>query len=90
MMTIAKVNKWQTEIELEEVFGLFDIALEEMQKPGKVSLGDKPLLYVITAVRDASKNWAEGQDLLYSIKQAINDSMDQFQYRQIQIGRVGF
>jgi dihydroxyacetone kinase-like protein len=88
MMAIAKVKKGQTGIELEEVSGLFDIALEAMQKRGKASLGDKTVLDVIAAVRDASKNQAEGQGLLDSINQAINDTMDQFRNRQSQIGRA--
>ena len=46
MMAIAKVKKGQTGIELEEVSGLFDIALEAMQKRGKASLGDKTVLDV--------------------------------------------
>jgi dihydroxyacetone kinase-like protein len=88
MMAIAKVKKGQTGIELEEVSGLFDIALEAMQKRGKASLGDKTVLDVLAAVRDASKNQAEGQVLLDSINQAINDTMDQFRSRQSQIGRA--
>ena len=88
MMAIAKVKKGQTGIELEEVSGLFDIALEAMQKRGKASLGDKTVLDVIAAVRDASKNQAEGQGLLDSINQAINDTMDQFRNRQSKIGRA--
>ena len=88
MMAIAKVKKGQTGIELEEVSGLFDIALEAMQKRGKASLGDKTVLDVIAAVRDASINQAEEQDLLDSINQAINDTMDQFRNRQSKIGRA--
>ena len=86
MMAIAKVKKGQTGIELEEVSGLFDIALEAMQKRGKASLGDKTVLDVLAAVREASKNQAEGQGLLDSINQAINDTMDEFRNRQSQIG----
>ena len=88
MMAIAKVKKGQTGIELEEVSGLFDIALEAMQKRGKASLGDKTVLDVIVAVRDASTNQAEEQDLLDSINQAITDTMDQFRNRQSKIGRA--
>jgi len=88
MMAIAKVKKGQTGIELEEVSGLFDIALEAMQKRGKASLGDKTVLDVIAAVRHASTNQAEEQDLLDSINQAINDTMDQFRNRQSKIGRA--
>ena len=88
MMAIAKVKKGQTGIELEEVSGLFDIALEAMQKRGKASLGDKTVLDVIAAVRDATTNQAEEQDLLDSINQAINDTMDQFRNRQSKIGRA--
>ena len=88
MMAIAKVKKGQTGIELEEVSGLFAIALEAMQKRGKASLGDKTVLDVIAAVRDASTNQAEEQDLLDSINQAINDTMDQFRNRQSKIGRA--
>ena len=88
MMAIAKVKKGQTGIELEEVSGLFDIALEAMQKRGKASLGDKTVLDVIAAVRDASTNQAEEKDLLDSINQAINDTMDQFRNRQSKIGRA--
>ena len=88
MMAIAKVKKGQTGIELEEVSGMFDIALDAMQKRGKASLGDKTVLDVIAAVRDASTNQAEEQDLLDSINQAINDTMDQFRNRQSKIGRA--
>lgn len=88
MIAIAKVKKGQTGIELEEVSGLFDIALEAMKKRGKASLGDKTVLDVIAAVRDASTNRTEEQDLLDSINQAINDTMDQFRNRQSKIGRA--
>ena len=88
MMAIAKVKKGQTGIELEEVSGLFDIALEAMQKRGKASLGDKTVLDVIAAVRDAAKNQSEGQRLLDRINQAINDTMNIFRNRQSKIGRA--
>ena len=88
MMAVAKVKKGQTGIELEEVSRLFDIALEAMQKRGKASLGDKTVLDVIAAVRDAAKNQSEGQRLLDSINQAINDTMNIFRNRQSKIGRA--
>ena len=88
MMAIAKVKKGQTGIELDEVSELFDIALEAMQMRGKASLGDKTVLDVIAAVRDASKNQADGKTMLNSINQAINDTMKLFQNRQSQIGRA--
>ena len=45
VMAIAKVKKGQTGIEFEEVSGLFDIALEAMQKRGKATvLETKPSL----------------------------------------------
>ena len=88
MMAIAKVKKGQTGIELDEVSELFDTALEAMQMRGKASLGDKTVLDVIAAVRDASKNQADGQTMLKSINQAINDTMKLFQNRQSQIGRA--
>ena len=88
MMAVAKVKKGHTGIELEEVSRLFDIALEAMQKRGKASLGDKTVLDVIVAARDAAKNQSDGQTMLDSINQAINDTMDQFRNRQSQIGRA--
>ena len=88
MMAIAKVKKGQTGIELDEVSELFDTALEAMQMRGKASLGDKTVLDVIAAVRDASKNQADGQTMLKSINQAINNTMKLFQNRQSQIGRA--
>ena len=88
MLAIAKVKKGQTGIELDEVSELFDTALEAMQMRGKASLGDKTVLDVIAAVRDASKNQADGQTMLNSINQAINDTMKLFQNRQSQIGRA--
>jgi len=88
MMAIAKEKKGQTGIELEEVSGLFDIALEAMQKRGKASLGDKTVLDVIAAVRDAAKNQPGGQRMLDSINQAINDTMNIYRNRQSQIGRA--
>jgi len=88
MMAIAKVKKGQTGIELDEVSELFDTALEAMQMRGKASLGDKTVLDVIAAVRDASKNQTDGQTMLNCINQAINDTMKLFQNRQSQIGRA--
>ena len=88
MMAVAKVKKGQTGIELEEVSRLFDIALEAMQKRGKASLGDKTVLDVIAVARDAAKNQSEGQRLLDSINQAINDTMNIFRNRQSKIGRA--
>ena len=71
MMAIAKVKKGQTGIELEEVSGLFDISLEAMQKRGKASLGDKTVLDVLAAVRDASKNQADGHVVTVSTKPSM-------------------
>jgi dihydroxyacetone kinase-like protein len=88
MMAVAKVKKGQTGIELVEVSRLFDIALEAMQKRGKASLGDKTVLDVIATARDAAKNQSEGQRLLDSINQAINDTMNIFRNRQSKIGRA--
>ena len=88
MMAVAKVKKEQTGIELEEVSGLFNEALNAMQKRGKASLGDKTVLDVIAAARDAIKNQSEGQIMLNSINQAINETMDNFRNRQSQVGRA--
>ena len=88
MMAVAKVKKGQTGIELVEVSRLFEIALEAMQKRGKASLGDKTVLDVIAAARDAAKNQSEGQRLLDSINRAINDTMNIFRNRQSKIGRA--
>ena len=88
MMAIAKENKGKILIELEEVSGLFDTALKAMQIRGKASLGDKTVLDVIASARDAAKNQTEGQAMLNSINQAINDTMKLFLNRQSQIGRA--
>ena len=60
MMAIAKVKKGQTGIELGEVSGLFDIALEAMQKRGKASLGDKTVLDVLAAQQHRHAHLEEG------------------------------
>jgi dihydroxyacetone kinase-like protein len=88
MMAIAKEKKGEILIELEEVSGLFDKALKAMQMRGKASLGDKTVLDVIAAARDAAKNQTDGQAMLNSINQAINDTMKLFRNRQSQIGRA--
>ena len=88
MIAVAKEKKGQTGIELEEVSELFDTALEAMQMRGKASLGDKTVLDVIAAVRDAAKNQPGGQRMLDSINQAINDTMNIYRNRQSQIGRA--
>lgn len=88
MMAIAKEKKGKTQIELDEVSGLFNTALEAMQIRGKASLGDKTVLDVIAAARDAAKNQSNGQAMLNSINQAINDTMKLFRNRQSKIGRA--
>ncbi len=88
MMAVAKVKKGHNIIELEEVSRLFDIALEAMQKRGKASPGDKTVLDVIVAARDAAKNQSEGLTLLHSINQSVNDTIDRFRNRQSQVGRA--
>ena len=88
MMAVAKVKKGQTEIKLEEVSGLFNISLEAMQMRGKASLGDKTVLDVIAAARDAAKNQTDWKTMLNSINKAINDTIDLFRDRQSQIGRA--
>lgn len=88
MMAVAKVKKGQTGIELKEVSRLFDIALKSMQKRGKASLGDKTVLDVIAAARDVAKNQSDGQTMLDSINQAINDTMNIYRNRQSKIGRA--
>ena len=88
MMAVAKVKKGQTEIKLEEVSGLLNISLEAMQMRGKASLGDKTVLDVIAAARDAAKNQTDWNTMLISINKAINDTIELFRDRQSQIGRA--
>ena len=88
MMAVAKVKKGQTEIEMDEVSGLFNISLEAMQMRGKASLGDKTVLDVIAAAGDAAKNQTDWNTMLKSINKAINDTIDLFRDRQSQIGRA--
>ena len=88
MMAIAKEKKGETKIELDEVSGLFNLALEAMQMRGKASLGDKTVLDVIVVARDAAKNQSDGEAMLTSINHAINDTMKLFQNRQSKIGRA--
>ena len=88
MMAIAKEKKGETKIELDEVSGLFNLALEAMQMRGKASLGDKTVLDVIVAARDAAKNHSDGEAMLNSINHAINDTMELFRNRQSKIGRA--
>ena len=88
MMAIAKEKNGEIRIELDEVSRLFDTALKAMQMRGKASLGDKTVLDVIAAARDAAKNQTDGQAMLNSINQAISDTMELFRNRQSQIGRA--
>ena len=88
MMAVAKVKKGQTEIKLDEVSDLFNISLEAMQMRGKASLGDKTVLDVIAAARDAAKNQTDWKTMLNSINKAINDTIDLYRDRQSQIGRA--
>ncbi len=88
MLAVAKVKKGQTEIEMDEVSGLFNISLEAMQMRGKASLGDKTVLDVIAAARDAAKNPTDWNTMLKSINKAINDTIELYRDRQSQIGRA--
>ena len=88
MMAVAKVKKGQTEIEIDEVSGLFNISLEAMQMRGKASLGDKTVLDVIAAAGDAAKNQTDWNTMLKSINKAINDTIELYRDRQSQIGRA--
>ena len=88
MMAIAKEKNGEIRIELDEVSRLLDTALKAMQMRGKASLGDKTVLDVIAAARDAAKNQTDGHAMLNSINQAISDTMELFRNRQSQIGRA--
>ena len=88
MMAVAKVKKGQTEIVMDEVSGLFNISLEAMQMRGKASLGDKTVLDVVAAARDAAKNQTDWNSMLESINKAISDTIEIFKDRQSQIGRA--
>ena len=88
LMAVAKVKKGQTEIEMDEVSGLFNISLEAMQMRGKASLGDKTVLDVIAAAGDAAKNQTDWNTMLKSINKAINDTIELYRDRQSQIGRA--
>ena len=88
MMAVAKVKKGQTEIEMDEVSGLFNISLQAMQMRGKASLGDKTVLDVIAAAGDAAKNQTDWNTMLKSINKAINDTIELYRDRQSQIGRA--
>ena len=88
MMAIAKVKKGQTEIVMDEVSGLLNISLEAMQIRGKASLGDKTVLDVIAAARDAAKNQTDWKTMLNSINKSIDDTIELYRDRQSQIGRA--
>ena len=88
LMAVAKVKKGQTEIEMDEVSGLFNISLQAMQMRGKASLGDKTVLDVIAAAGDAAKNQTDWNTMLKSINKAINDTIELYRDRQSQIGRA--
>ena len=88
MMAVAKVKKGQTEIKLDEVSDLFNISLEAMQMRGKACLGDKTVLDVIAAARDAAKNQTDWNSMLNSINKSINDTIELYRDRQSQIGRA--
>ena len=88
MMAVAKVKKGYTEIEIDEVSELFNISLEAMQMRGKASLGDKTVLDVVAAARDAAKNQTDWNSMLESINKAISDTIEIFKDRQSQIGRA--
>ena len=88
LMAVGKVKKGQTEIEMDEVSGLFNISLEAMQMRGKASLGDKTVLDVIAAAGDAAKNQTDWNTMLKSINKAINDTIELYRDRQSQIGRA--
>ena len=88
LMAVAKVKKGQTEIEMDEVSGLFNISLEAMQMRGKASLGDKTVLDVIAAARDSAKNQTDWNTMFNSINKAIIDTIELYRGRQSQIGRA--
>ena len=88
MMAVAKVKKGQTEIEMDEVSDLFNISLEAMQMRGKAKLGDKTVLDVIAAARDAAKNQTDWNTMFNSINKAISDTIELYRDRQSQIGRA--
>ena len=88
LMAVGKVKKGQTEIEMDEISGLFNISLEAMQMRGKASLGDKTVLDVIAAAGDAAKNQTDWNTMLKSINKAINDTIELYRDRQSQIGRA--
>jgi len=88
MMAVAKAKKGHTEIKLDEVSGLFNISLEAMQMRGKASLGDKTVLDVIAAARDAAKNQTDWDSMLNNINKAIEDTIELFRERQSKIGRA--
>ena len=88
MMAVAKVKKGQTEIKLDEVSDLFNISLEAMQMRGKASLGDKTVLDVIAAARDAAKNQTDWNTMFNSINKAIIDTIELYRDRKSQIGRA--
>ena len=66
-------QKGQTKIEMDEVSELFNISLEAMQMRGKASLGDKTVLDVLAAARDAAKNQTDWNTMHNSINKAINE-----------------
>ena len=88
MMAVAKVKKGQTKIEMDEVSDLFNISLEAMQMRGKARLGDKTVLDVIAAARDAAKNQTDWNTMFNSINKAISDTIELYRDRQSQIGRA--
>ena len=88
LMSVAKKKKGQQEIQVEEISALLNDALDAMKQRGKAELGDKTVLDVIAASRQAAKDQSDGSSVLKAINDAVTSTIDEFRSRQSKIGRA--
>jgi len=88
LLATAKTVKGRQTVPWSEVSALIGGALDAMMQRGKAELGQKTVLDVIAAVRDATDGLDDPKDLLDAADKAVDETLEAFRGKPAQVGRA--
>ncbi|MEQ8965085.1 MAG: dihydroxyacetone kinase subunit L [Azospirillaceae bacterium] len=88
LLATAKSVKGRQTVPWSEVSALIGGALDAMMQRGKAELGQKTVLDVIAAVRDATDGVDDPKALLDAADKAVDETLEAFRGQPAQVGRA--
>jgi dihydroxyacetone kinase-like protein len=88
LMAVAKLTKGRTVVPWNETPSLLGAALTSMSERGRSQLGDKTVLDVLEAARQATQGIDSPDEILAAANVAVGDTIKEFRSRPFRQGRA--